>query len=799
MNTDDASLEWGNDDQAMNFRRSAGEEISLPTGTRESFELVGWFFDEDGNNPINAETFVCDDTTITADYDKTAKENMTDNAQMWTNPKTGKEENKPINKYGELEPNDNGINKDASRYWISHKLDLHAVWRAKITGALGISVIYDAGEGSNAPSDSLKYLDKAKAIAQGASTAPEGQRFLYWKVQKWDNAQKKFVDSGINVYPGDLFTVLKANAREQEITDGTQTADVYMVYSIQLVAVYGEAEGPEPSHIYWFANNGSNGIQHLNQHNDEDPVVAVEINLGYQIPTQENWAADTQGRDGAAPEGGLTYADHVFLGWARVIEKSGTLYKDDGKTALTDPINDLTEDDLFLKWVDETDEKAAHYETKNDAGNWVTVSQVACDEETPYHDLYAVWGSVYYIFHSSNGKLEAVRTPASKNTTVDLVNKVPEGFLYGGYYKKYGGFENREANAEQKALAVNATKMVSAVTTNTYDGSAVKVTVNGSSQRYWNLTEAYTAENQDADGKNVKPEAGTVYYVKEVPETFLNSKLVYVTDTNQNNKIIYVYLLTTVDDALYTSVGFKPKENALTYEESTTVPDTEYITGIVSSKVTITQSGSNPQTLEIRASDLGAPRGYVSMTPCHKLANVENFTMISQWQTLDGVNVQHDPYHYYAINNHQALKWEALSADANNELYVNMDIAINGEHWWMNDLNTLMQLKAYVYDSSTSNPTDHVWLNFKQVDGNIFSVTIPAGNWDKFIVCRCDKGKFKETNTFADGIFTQTNDITLDKNKNYVSFTCNDYWEDQDSYIGHAEVSSSWSTYTPNP
>ncbi|MBQ1692095.1 MAG: hypothetical protein II017_04740, partial [Erysipelotrichaceae bacterium] len=110
----------------------------------------------------------------------------------------------------------------------------------------------------------------------------------------------------------------------------------------------------------------------------------------------------------------------------------------------------LTEDDLFLKWT------GSGYQAVNPkTSQWQSVTQVYADETKPYGDLYAVWQGFYYVFHSSDGTMEAI--PMDYNTTRDddgkvtaqttkqanLVAKAEEkGTLYGGYFQDYGGAQD---------------------------------------------------------------------------------------------------------------------------------------------------------------------------------------------------------------------------------------------------------------------------------------------------------------------------------------------------------------------
>lgn len=367
----DTTLNWGSENQQTNFRVSYNEKVSVPMGTRNGYNFIGWYTDEACTIPYNADTRLTDTTVPeTPVYDKT--KDMTDNAN-------GSE----MDKWGMLV--DEGVNKDVDRYWITRKLNLYAKWSAVIVGADGIGVHYDANGGSNAPSDSRLYKDNITAVAQAASTPPtDDQQFLHWVLQKWEPAAGEdgsgaYVDiegPGAVVYPGENYTVLLENARRVErtnddgspmIIDGQQQ----YTYTIQLRAEYGPKKTPTPTHIDWYRNDGTPASD-TPLHQDKDlqinqAVIIYTTDTGESIPVREGFE---------------------FLGWAREREYE---IDEDGKPtgpAITNYPN-LTKDDLFLKYVKDGD--SYKYQAENSSGEWVDVTHIAADESMPYHGLYAVW------------------------------------------------------------------------------------------------------------------------------------------------------------------------------------------------------------------------------------------------------------------------------------------------------------------------------------------------------------------------------------------------------------------------
>lgn len=130
----------------------------------------------------------------------------------------------------------------------------------------------------------------------------------------------------------------------------------------------------------------------------------------------------------------------------------------------------------------------------------------------------------FYVHHSSvdDGDIEKIAMTADNlnaDGTFNIVNKTYEGYYYGGYYNKYN-----------KVGTV-------------YEGGA------GS----WSKTNAYTT-----NGMSMTPAAGQTYYLKEVPEKYLQPYMHVVYDErSQNiaNELKQMYLMTGVDDMNYQEIG----------------------------------------------------------------------------------------------------------------------------------------------------------------------------------------------------------------------------------------------------
>ena len=533
--TSDTTLYWGSDTQQMNFGIGYGGKVSTPTGTRTGYEFIGWFTDEARTDVFNAEFISLTDDTVPANpaYDKTV--DMTDQAATYTDSE-GKVVHYPMDKYGNI--NDAGYNSDAARPWVQRKLVLYADWRKVAEGAKGVGVIYDAGEqGENAPTDNSLYPDNTDAVAQGAATPKaENMQFLYWVVQKWvgDDATGSYQDTDVHVYPGDNFKVLIDNSKRVIISQDPTTGKITeATYTVQLRAEYGPKQVPTPSHIYWYANNETSEVQ-----KDEN----VQINIGVDIPTTANYNPGNRAL-------GLSYEGHVFLGWARVT------------TGTEVTPTSLGASDLFLKWVPvETEEGGGHYLAQDSTGTWVKVTQVACDEKNPYHDLYAVWGSAFYVYHSGTKQVERIIISGTVSA-FDLTKLVDtSSFLYGGYYASYAGAsEAFAANAESlnwtQVESVSGYNDVAQINGFASQGFVAKATdTKGTAYDGTNVT---WSNPITAAGNAITPAANTVYYIKEVPAgVFLQPKLRY-TYRAADGGIGTAWLFTNTDDTSYLSAGFR--------------------------------------------------------------------------------------------------------------------------------------------------------------------------------------------------------------------------------------------------
>lgn len=352
----DESLDWGSDQQQMNFRIGYGGKVSAPTARRDDYLFVGWYFDEGFNKVFNADAYVLNESTVTTPYDKAT--HMTD----------------PMDKYG----NGATTNADVDRFWITKELNLYAKWRKILNGADGIKVQYsltdpdidgagNPGTGTGTAKDDNEYVDAAFAVAAPAITAPEDYQFDHWVMQKWDEAAGGYVDASEDpIYPGQKYKV-QATYAHIDVTEVDENDDVVQAeYTIQLRAEFKAKEKATPTYIPWFMNDGSEAFH----------IDTANIGAHQDSTLHINEAVDMQ----AAP----TRTGYKFIGWTRV---------DMGQTQEAAD-NFMTDDENWKKtdlaaeyFYNEEDQK--YYLNSDFTGNAVT--RIAADEDKPYQAMFAVW------------------------------------------------------------------------------------------------------------------------------------------------------------------------------------------------------------------------------------------------------------------------------------------------------------------------------------------------------------------------------------------------------------------------
>lgn len=222
--------------------------------------------------------------------------------------------------------------------------------------------------------------------------------------------------------------------------------------------------------------------------------------------------------------------------------------------------------------------------------------------------LYAIWDSKFYVFHSSDGSVDAyTASDLNENGKFDITACVKDGYLYGGYYQDYSG----KGNYNDDGVAPTAGFVE-------YTGGP----------DIWNAKEAYTEA-----GTAISTVAGTTYYLKEVPEAYIQASN-YEIYHKQTFVEKMFYLVTTVDDANYSEVGFKIGAKATDYKS--TLAKTITLNYDDPDNTDYWRSG----TLEVKDFN-DVTNGYIAFVNNNKIIDTAGATLTYRpyYKTLDGVTV----------------------------------------------------------------------------------------------------------------------------------------------------------------
>lgn len=360
----DVTLDWGSDDQEMNFRIAYRNTVSAPTGIREDYEFAGWFTDPDCTDPFNGDAVLLDETN-TAYYDKTT--DFTDPMDKWGNGAT--------------------TNNDVDRFWITKKYELYGKWRAKLRGADGITVKFDCNGGSTSFDATYQYQDNVHAVARDACTPSSATKeFSHWVLQTYNTSTGEYDDvSNSRIYPGNPFTVLKTHAKRliftwcnpNDFTDSVNVSGsaqenanapdsrhtmIYRAkYTVQLRAEYLDIENPSYTFIVWYKNDGNGGIVRTDGTGRANPSLGINVT---DPPTPSIPAAPS--RDG-----------YTFKGWYK---------KNISGSTVPDTVKQCTPNFLYYN-----SEDSKYYK---EAGFANEVTKVAADIYQPDDYLYAIWEPV---------------------------------------------------------------------------------------------------------------------------------------------------------------------------------------------------------------------------------------------------------------------------------------------------------------------------------------------------------------------------------------------------------------------
>ena len=417
----DPSLHWGDDSVSMCFRVDYNGTISTPTGTRDNYVFVGWYFDEDCSHDqvFTAEGYKLNESTVHEDYDKYT--HYTDEMDKWGEGATWN---------ADLEVT-SGEKPHPERTWITKEFNIYAKWRKVLDGADGINVVYDIedndldndpsttdpGKGTGKAEDDGLYVDKAPVSAAPAVKAPEGYQFDRWVIQKYDKTADKYVDTDKTVFPGETFNVLADNAKVTLQSDG-----VHKLYIVQLRAEYKPIEDPTPTYIPWYNNDGTEAfhIDTLLPSGVSDLGINESVIIQNPVYTTER-------------------ARYEFKGWARVNMGTSDQAAKDFMADSNNWKKDVTVN--FLHYKD-----GMYYPDATVGNPSKEAKKIAADEVMPYQALFAVWEELplYKVEYEISGDIpDGISAPVDSNVyaagetvTVLSVADYPEGYEFAGWTTK---------------------------------------------------------------------------------------------------------------------------------------------------------------------------------------------------------------------------------------------------------------------------------------------------------------------------------------------------------------------------
>ena len=236
--------------------------------------------------------------------------------------------------------------------------------------------------------------------------------------------------------------------------------------------------------------------------------------------------------------------------------------------------------------------------------------------------IYAVWKAreKFYVYHTgaAGGNLETIYKDTLTGGKYDLTQNLTTDTLYGGYYLENGLTKPADGAA--------------------YDGSN------------WTFTNAETVL-----GTAITPVAGTTYYVKEVPITYLKPVTYILYDTtdkvegasNCKGRLQRLFAMAAVDDEQYQSIGFDigGVSGVTGYDKQSAY--TEFV---------VTRGGQTYKTYT--TSSLFGVQGKLAVANMSNLLQENlSYTMTPYWVTRDGIKVTSVYQYAQSIGNCYHYGW----------------------------------------------------------------------------------------------------------------------------------------------
>ena len=144
----------------------------------------------------------------------------------------------------------------------------------------------------------------------------------------------------------------------------------------------------------------------------------------------------------------------------------------------------------------------------------------------------------------------------------------------------------------------------------------------------------------------MEPVVNTVYYLKEVPTSYLDVRVQYVYDFGDDWKaetaeITRIFLITAVDDTNYSKAGFNVDVINAAGEKIATL----------TAKFSVTQHNGSTFTLDVPNAFPNLKRGYLGSFDSNATLIKANtsFMVMPFWYTLDGVKVSFEAGKTYSF------------------------------------------------------------------------------------------------------------------------------------------------------
>ena len=436
----DQSLNWGSENQAMNFRISYGDKVSPPMfGQRDLYTFGGWYSEPECTVVFDPKANPLNENRVNADYIK--RVDLTDRMDKW-----GDLQNTINDSRNPNGPNGAPYNSDTigfnggDRFWITKKLDLYAQWRYKFDGAEGAIVEYVCAScvPSSLPVDTNRYLDKSRVVSMpGPTPSSPDSIFTHWVIQRWSAAEGKYVDSTFT-YPGGPFIMDLMAARRQQITPDSATYTFRLRASLEPVTA-------KRTFIVWYRNIEESSLNDTVRFDAPDTMF---YNKEVSIP----YPGDRVG--------------FVFKGWHRKDYLSET-----GKADIHPEIiigNDTTK--VNFLWY-----KEGSFYTDSIFDAEHLAHGVAADQRQPYHFLYAVWKPITYTVRFNpnvpDGVEPGCEMPYQNFTYDEEKNLLPNCFVWPCH--KFLGWTRESDNSGDTLADQKLVKNLSLIDKDTVDLYAV--------------------------------------------------------------------------------------------------------------------------------------------------------------------------------------------------------------------------------------------------------------------------------------------------------------------------------------